>query len=155
MKIISLLAASALSFVNAQTNWTFERQGLTAVLSDSRMEGTPLRLSCAQQGYLEIDILSGAENAKPNAGLNGTVLAVAATSREVTLVGPSNMRLTLQGKPSSDGRFISRAYFKSLTAEFLREEGEVEVVGAKSYRINLEGARRVLDTLQSSCLAVT
>jgi hypothetical protein len=41
-----------------------------------------------------------------------------------------------------------------LTAEFLREEGEVDVTGERS-RLHLNGARRVLQTLESSCMAVS
>ena len=42
-----------------------------------------------------------------------------------------------------------------MTAEFLREEGEVQVLAERSYRLHLNGARRVLQTLESSCLAVS
>jgi len=137
MKVIPFLLASSLSLANLGPNWTFERQGLSAILSDPAVDGSPLRLSCAQQqGYLEINILSGS---KP----------------EVTLVAPSKIRLTLRGELSPDGRITSNVYFKSLTVEFLREEGEVEVLGGRTYRLHLDGARRVIDTLESSCLAVT
>jgi hypothetical protein len=58
MRLIPFLLASAVSFTSAETNWTFERQGLTAILSDPAISASPLRLSCAQRGYLEISILA-------------------------------------------------------------------------------------------------
>jgi hypothetical protein len=97
---------------------------------------SPLRLACSDRGYLEIDILSG-------------------PSPEVTLTGPSKFLLTIRGELSPAGRITSRVHFRSLTAEFLREEGDVEVLGERSYRLHLNGARRVLQTLESSCMAVS
>ena len=135
MRLIPFLLASVVSFTNAETNWTFERQGLTAILSDPGIDVSPLRLSCAQRGYLEISILAGSK-------------------AEVTLVGPSKISLTIRGELSAEGRITSNVFFKSLTVEFLRQEGEIEVLGGRPYKLHLDGARRVLETLESSCLAV-
>jgi len=55
---------------------------------------------------------------------------------------------------SPEGRITSNVFFKSLTVEFLRQEGEIEVLGGRPYKLHLDGARRVLETLESSCLAV-
>lgn len=141
MKIISLIAASAFALISDSSHWTLDRAGVSAALSDARLLDIPLRLSCAVDSpYLQIEIFAGPANS-PSDG--------------VTLVGPSNIRLSLQGRMSPGGRLISTVYFKSLTVAFLREEGEVEVLGEKPYRINLYGARRVVDALQSSCLPVT
>jgi len=135
MRLIPFLLASAVSFTSAGTNWTFERQGLTAILSDPAIDASPLRLSCAQRGYLEISILAGSK-------------------AEVTLVGPSNIRLTLRGELTPEGRLTSNVFFRSLTVEFLAQEGDIEVLGGRSYKLHLDGARRVLRTLESSCMAV-
>jgi hypothetical protein len=135
MRLIPFLLASAISFTSAETNWTFERQGLTAILSDPGIDVSPLRLSCAQRGYLEISILAG-----PKA--------------EVTLVGPNKISLTIRGELTPEGRLTSNVFFRSLTVEFLRQEGEIEVLGGRAYKLHLDGARRVLQTLESSCMAV-
>jgi hypothetical protein len=131
-----LLASGPALSTPPHSTWTFAPNGRTASLSDTRLSETPLKLACAQRGYLEIDILSG-------------------PSTEVNLVGPSKIVLTISGKPRPNGRIVSDVYFKSLTVEFLREAANVEVSGGLSYRLDLTGARRVLDTLESSCLAVS
>jgi len=136
MKVVSLLLMSVVSLVNYEPTWTFERQNLSASLQEPELQMSPLRLACSDRGYLEIDILSG-------------------PSPEVTLTGPSKFLLTIRGELSPSGRITSRVHFRSLTAEFLREEGEVEVIGERSYRLHLSGARRVLQTLESSCMAVS
>ena len=136
MKLIALLLTSAVSLANYEPTWTFERQNLSASLQEPELQMSPLRLACSDRGYLEIEILSG-------------------PSPEVTLTGPSKFLLTIRGELSSSGRITSKVHFKSLTAEFLREEGNVEVIGKRSYRLHLNGARSVLQTLESSCLAVS
>ena len=136
MKVVSLLLMSAVSLAHNEPTWTFERQNLSASLQEPELQISPLRLTCSDRGYLEIDILSG-------------------PSPEVTLTGPSKFLLTIRGELSSAGRLTSRVHFRSLTAEFLREEGDVEVLGERSYRLHLNGARRVLQTLESSCMAVS
>ena len=136
MKVVSLLLMSVVSLVNYEPTWTFERQNLSASLQEPELQMSPLRLACWDRRYLEIDILSG-------------------PSPEVTLTGPSKFLLTIRGELSPSGRITSRVHFRSLTAEFLREEGEVEVIGERSYRLHLSGARRVLQTLESSCMAVS
>lgn len=90
----------------------------------------------ARRGYLEIEILSG-------------------SNAEVPLIGPSKFILTIRGDLSPAGSITSLVHFRSLTDEFLREEGDVEVVGERAYRLHLNGARRVLQTLESSCMAVS
>ena len=136
MKLVALLLTSAVSLVNLEPTWTFEQQNLSASLQEPELQMSPLRLACSDRGYLEIDILSG-------------------PSPEVTLTGPSKFLLTIRGELNASGRIISRVPFRSLTAEFLREEGEVQVLAERSYRLHLNGARRVLQTLESSCLAVS
>lgn len=136
MKLVPLLLISTVSLSSYENNWTFDRQGLTAFLSSSAVGEAPLRLTCAQKGYLEINILSGS---KP----------------EVTLAAPSKPSLTIRGELSADGRITSNVYFKSLTVEFLREEGDVDVFGSRTYRLHLNGARRVLETLEGACTAVS
>ena len=136
MKLVALLLTSAVSLVNLEPTWTFEQQNLSASLQEPELQMSPLRLACSDRGYLEIDILSG-------------------PSSEVTLTGPSKFLLTIRGELGPNGRIISRVPFKSMTAEFLREEGEVQVLAERSYRLHLNGARRVLQTLESSCLAVS
>jgi hypothetical protein len=136
MKVVSLLLMSAVSLANYEPTWTFERQNLSASLQEPELQMSPLRLACSDRGYLEIDILSG-------------------PSPEVTLTGPSKFLLTIRGELSPAGRITSRVPFKSLTAEFLREEGDVDVLGERSYRLHLNGARRVLQTLESSCTAMS
>ena len=136
MKVVSLLLMSAVSLAHYEPTWTFERQNLSASLQEPELQMSPLRLTCSDRGYLEIDILSG-------------------PSPEVTLTGPSKFLLTIRGELSAAGRITSRVHFRSLTAEFLREEGDVEVLGERSYRLHLSGARRVLQTLESSCMAVS
>jgi len=136
MKVVSLLLMSAVSLANYEPTWTFERQNLSASLQEPELQMSPLRLACSDRGYLEIDILSG-------------------PSPDVTLTGPSKFLLTIRGELSTAGRITSRVHFRSLTAEFLREEGDVEVLGERSYRLHLNGARRVLQTLESSCMAVS
>jgi hypothetical protein len=136
MKLVALMLASTLSLANYQPTWTFERQGLAAVLTEPDIAEVPLRLACGERGFLEIRILAGAKS-------------------EVTLVGPTKIALTIRGDTSSDGRVVSQVYFRSMTVEFLRQEGDVEVAGSKPYRLHLNGARRVLETLESSCLAVS
>ena len=136
MKLVALLLTSAVSLVNFEPTWTFEQQNLSASLQEPELQMSPLRLACSDRGYLEIDILSG-------------------PSPEVTLTGPSKFLLTIRGELGPNGRIISRVPFRSMTAEFLREEGEVEVLAERSYRLHLNGARRVLQTLESSCLAVS
>jgi hypothetical protein len=136
MKLVALLLTSAVSLVNYEPTWTFERQNLSALLQEPDLQMSPLRLACSDRGYLEIEILSG-------------------PSPEVTLTGPSKFLLTIRGELSPIGRITSRVHFRSLTAEFLREEGDVDVVGERSYRLHLNGARNVLQTLESSCLAVS
>jgi hypothetical protein len=135
MKLVSLFLISAVSLGNYEPTWTFERQNLSASLQEPDLEMSPLRLACSQRGYLEIEILSD---------LNA----------EVTLIGPSKFILTIRGDLSPAGRITSLVHFRSLTAEFLREEGDVEVVGERAYRLHLNGARRVPQTLESSCMAV-
>jgi hypothetical protein len=136
MKIVSLLLMSAVSLTHCEPTWTFERQNLSASLQEPELQMSPFRLTCSDRGYLEIDILSG-------------------PSPEVTLTGPAKFLLTIRGELSPAGRITSRVHFRSLTAEFLREEGDVEVLGERSYRLHLNGARRVLQTLESSCMAVS
>jgi hypothetical protein len=141
MKLIPLLLIATLSGSNSALSdpaptWTFESNGLTATLLDPEIQESPLRLSCAQRGYLEINILSG-------------------PSAAVRLVGPSKIALTIRGELSPEGHITSDVYFKSLAVEFLRQEGEVEVFGSRSYWLHLNGVRRVLETLESSCLAVS
>jgi hypothetical protein len=136
MKAVSLLLMTALSFAHYEPTWTFERQNLSASLQQPELQISPLRLTCSDRGYLEIDILSG-------------------PSPQVTLSGPSKFLLTIRGELSPAGRITSRVPFKSLTAEFLREEGDVDVLGERSYRLHLNGARRVLQTLESSCTAMS
>ena len=136
MKVVALLLMSAVSLAHYEPTWTFERQNLSASLQEPELQMSPLRLTCSDRGYLEIDILSG-------------------PSPEVTLTGPSKFLLTIRGELSPAGRITSRVHFRSLTAEFLREEGDVEVLGERSYRLHLSGARRVLQTLESSCMAVS
>ena len=136
MKLIALLLTSAVSLANYEPTWTFERQNLSASLQEPELQMSPLRLACSDRGYLEIEILSG-------------------PSPEVTLTGPSKFLLTIRGELSSSGRITSKVHFKSLTAEFLREGGDVDVTGERSYRLHLNGARSVLQTLESSCLAVS
>jgi hypothetical protein len=136
MKLVALLLTSAVSLVNYEPTWTFERQNLSALLQEPDLQMSPLRLACSDRGYLEIEILSG-------------------PSPEVTLTGPSKFLLTIRGELSPSGRITSKVHFRSLTAEFLREEGDVDVVGERSYRLHLSGARNVLQTLESSCLAVS
>ena len=136
MKLVALLLTSAVSLVNFEPTWTFEQQNLSASLQEPELQMSPLRLACSDRGYLEIDILSG-------------------PSPEVTLTGPSKFLLTIRGEFGPNGRIISRVPFRSMTAEFLREEGEVEVLAERSYRLHLNGARRVLQTLESSCLALS
>jgi hypothetical protein len=136
MKVVSLLLMSAVSLAHYEPTWTFEQQNLSASLQEPELQMSPLRLTCSDRGYLEIDILSG-------------------PSPEVTLTGPSKFLLTIRGELSPAGRLISRVHFRSLTAEFLREEGDVDVLGERSYRLHLNGARRVLQTLESSCMAVS
>ena len=136
MKLVALLLTSAVSLVNLEPTWTFEQQNLSASLQEPELQMSPLRLACSDRGYLEIDILSG-------------------PSSEVTLTGPSKFLLTIRGELRANGRITSRVPFKSMTAEFLREEGEVQVLAERSYRLHLNGARRVLQTLENSCLAVS
>ena len=136
MKLVSLLLVSAVSLANLEPTWTFEQQNLSASLQEPDLQMSPLRLACSERGYLEIDILSG-------------------PSPEVRLAGPSKFILTIRGELSASGRLTSRVPFRSLTAEFLREEGDVDVIGERSYRLHLDGARRVLQTLESSCMAVS
>ena len=136
MKFVSVLLMSAVSLASYGPTWTFEQQNLSASLQEPELQMSPLRLACSERGYLEIDILSG-------------------PSPEVTLTGPSKFLLTIRGELSPAGRITSRVHFRSLTAEFLREEGDVEVLGERSYRLHLNGARRVLQTLESSCMAVS
>ena len=136
MKVVALLLASAVSLANLEPTWTFEQQNLSASLQEPELQMSPLRLACSDRGYLEIDILSG-------------------PSPEVTLTGPSKFLLTIRGELNASGRIISRVPFRSLTAEFLREEGEVQVLAERSYRLHLNGARSVLQRLESSCLAVS
>jgi hypothetical protein len=136
MKLVALLLTSAVSLVNYEPTWTFERQNLSALLQEPDLQMSPLRLACSDRGYLEIEILSG-------------------PSPEVTLTGPSKFLLTIRGELSPSGRITSKVHFRSLTAEFLREEGDVDVIGERSYRMHLSGARNVLQTLESSCLAVS
>ena len=136
MKFVALLLTSAVSLANYEPTWTFERQNLSASLQEPDLQMSPLRLACSDRGYLEIEILSG-------------------PSPEVTLTGPSKFLLTIRGELSPAGRITSKVHFRSLTAEFLREEGDVEVIGERSYRLHLNGARRVLQTLESSCMAVS
>src|SRR5690348_15297458 len=127
MKLVSLLLMSAVSLVSHEPTWTFEPQNRSASLQEPELQMSPLRLACSERGFLEIEILSG-------------------PGPEVMLSGPSRFRLTIRGELSASGRLISRVPFRSLTAEFLREEGDVEVIGARSYRLHLNGARRVLQT---------
>jgi hypothetical protein len=136
MKLIALLLTSAVSLANYEPTWTFERQNLSASLQEPELQMSPLRLACSDRGYLEIEILSG-------------------PSPQVTLTGPSKFLLTIRGELSPSGRITSKVHFKSLTAEFLREGGDVDVTGERSYRLHLNGARNVLRTLESSCLAVS
>jgi hypothetical protein len=136
MKLVFLMLMSAVSLANYEPTWTFERQNLSASLQEPEMQMSPLRLACSDRGYLEIEILSG-------------------PSPEVTLTGPSKFLLTIRGELSPGGRITSKVHFRSLTAEFLREEGDVDVIGERSYRLHLNGARSVLKTLESSCLAVS
>ena len=136
MKFVALLLTSAVSLASYEPTWTFERQNLSASLQEPDLQMSPLRLACSDRGYLEIEILSG-------------------PSPEVTLTGPSKFLLTIRGELSPSGRLTSTVHFKSLTAEFLREEGDVDVIGERHYRLHLNGARRVLQTLESSCTAVS
>ena len=136
MKLIALLLTSAVSLANYEPTWTFERQNLSASLQEPELQMSPLRLACSDRGYLEIEILSG-------------------PSPEVTLTGSSKFLLTIRGELSPSGRITSKVHFRSLTAEFLREEGNVDVIGERSYRLHLNGARSVLQTLESSCMAVS
>jgi len=121
-----------------EQSWTFDSVGRIFTLSDPVLEKPPLRLACTPEGYLEISILPTEE-------------ALA----EISLIRPSLLTLTIRGRLRSDGRIISNVDFKSLTVEFFREEGEVEVHGGHSYRLHLKGARRVLDYLRNSCTAVS
>lgn len=136
MKLIPLLLISTVSMASHEPTWTFERHGRAAFLQEPDMQEPALRLACGRPGYLEIDIISGAK-------------------REVTLVGPTKIALTLRGEETAPGRITSNVYFKSITAEFFRDEGEIEVLGGHSYRLHLKGARGVLQTLESSCTAVS
>ena len=136
MKLIPLLVLSSVSMVSHEPTWTFERSGLAVSLVEPSMQDPPLRLACGRSGYLEIQILAGAK-------------------QEVTLVAPSKMALTIRGQQTAPDRITSNVYFKSITAEFLRDEGEIEVLGGHSYRLHLKGARGVLQTLESSCTAVS
>src|SRR3954453_6708158 len=104
MKLIALLLTSVVSLSNYEPTWTFERQNLSASLQEPDLQTSPLRLACSQRGYLEIEILSG-------------------SNAEVTLIGPSRFVLTIRGERSATGRITSLVPFRSLTAEFLREEG--------------------------------
>jgi hypothetical protein len=136
MKLVTLVVASTVSLVSHQPNWSYEDKGRAAVLTEPELTEAPLRLACGERDFLEIRILAGPRS-------------------EVTLVGPSKIALTIRGSSSSDGRVVSQVYFRSLTAEFLRDGGDVEVIGATRYRLHLDGARQVLQTLESSCLAVS
>ena len=136
MKLFSLVLLSTVSLSSLEPTWTFERHGQAAFLQEPDMHEPPLRLACGRPGYLEIDILSDSKE-------------------EVILVGPTKIALTLRGQQTAPGRITSSVYFKSITAEFFRDEGEVEVRGGKSYRIHLKGARNVLQSLESSCTAVS
>ena len=136
MKLVALLLTSVVSLANYEPTWTFERQNLSASLQEPELQMSPLRLACSDRGYLEIEILSG-------------------PSPEVTLTGSSKFLLTIRGELSPSGRITSKVHFRSLTAEFLREEGNVDVIGERSYRLHLNGARSVLQTLESSCMAVS
>lgn len=137
MKLIPLLMLSSVSMVSHEPTWTFERSGLAASLVEPSMQEPPLRLACGRPGYLEIEILAGAKQ------------------QEVTLVASSKIALTLRGTQTAPDRITSNVYFKSITAEFFRDEGEIEVLGGHSYRLHLKGARRVLQTLESSCTAIS
>ena len=136
MKLVSLFLISAISLGNYEPTWRFERQNLSASLQEPDLEMSRLRLACSRRGYLEIEILSG-------------------SNAEVPLIGPSKFILTIRGDLSPAGSITSLVHFRSLTDEFLREEGDVEVVGERAYRLHLNGARRVLQTLESSCMAVS
>ena len=136
MKLIPLLLLSTFSTASYEPTWILEQNGRVAFLQEPNMQEPRLRLACGRPGYLEIDIISDAK-------------------REITLVGPTKIALTLRGEETAPGRITSNVYFKSIAAEFLRDEGEVEVIGARSYRLPLKGARGVLQTLESSCTAVS
>ena len=134
MKVVALALISVLSAASHQPSWTFEHQGLAAFLTAPDMADPPLRLACSNRGFLEISILSG-------------------PTSEVTLVGSNKIALTIRGDANPEGRIVTQIYFRSITAEFLRDEGDVEVTGGKPYRLQLGGTRRVLETLESSCMA--
>jgi len=136
MKLFSLVLLSTVSLSSLEPTWTFERHGLSAFLQEPDMQETPVRLACGRLGYLEIDIVSGHKE-------------------EVTLIGANNVALTLRGDRTAPGRITSKVYFKSITAEFFRDEGDVDVMGDRPYRIHLKGARSVLQTLESSCTAIS
>jgi hypothetical protein len=136
MKFLPLLLISTISLASHEPTWTFERNGLVAYLQEPGVQEPPLRLACARPGYLEIDIASEAKH-------------------EVTLTNSGKISLTLRGEQTAPGRITSKVYFKSIAAEFLRDEGEIEVIGGKTYRMQLRGARDVLRALESSCTAVS
>jgi hypothetical protein len=141
MRVLAALLAISGSICAAremEQSWTFDSVGRIFTLSDPVLEKPPLRLACTPEGYLEISILPTDE-----------------TLIEISLVRPSLLTLVIRGTLRSDGRIISNVDFKSLTAEFFREEGEVEVHGGHYYHLHLKGARRVLDYLRNSCTAVS
>ena len=73
MKVVSLLLMSAVSLAHYEPTWTFEQQNLSASLQEPELQMSPLRLTCSDRGYLEIDILSGptrSSNREEPAGRN-------------------------------------------------------------------------------------